>query len=319
MKKPSLRIKFTGFWSGWNCTSNRFTNLLSDRYDVQVCDDPDFLIYSCFSKEYLDYRCTRIFYTAENRRPDFRFCDFALTFDHLDHPNHYRLPNFATNKHYPSLVKPAPMTQAETERILAAKSGFCNFVYSNSRCRKRNRFFEKLSKYKRVDSGGRWLNNIGKPVVDKVQFLRQYKFTIAFENSSYPGYSTEKILHPMVADSLPIYWGNRLVHLDFDPRSFLNYFDYGSDETLIERIIELDRNDKLYLEYVKQPWLHNNEPDRRFSREALLAYFDLIFNLRKTPVAVARRNVHYWDLVVSRLTCNAGRLVDNVGRLMRSE
>ena len=73
---------------------------------------------------------------------------------------------------------------------------FCNFVYSNSgNCDPiREAFFHQLCKYKKVDSGGKYLNNIGKAVGDKLQFIKDYKFTIAFENSSCSGLYYRKII-----------------------------------------------------------------------------------------------------------------------------
>ena len=47
---------------------------------------------------------------------------------------------------------------------------FCNFVASNGNCKERNDFVTELSKYKKVDSGGRWMNNIGYAVPDKRKF-----------------------------------------------------------------------------------------------------------------------------------------------------
>lgn len=78
---------------------------------------------------------------------------------------------------------------------------FCSFVVSNSQFSDplRKRFFERLCKYKKVDSGGRYLNNIGGPVRDKLAFCRGYKFNIAFENSSVDGYTTEKIMEAYAA------------------------------------------------------------------------------------------------------------------------
>lgn len=71
--------------------------------------------------------------------------------------------------------------------------------------------FEALKKYKKVNSGGRYLNNIGRAVVDKIQFESRHKFSICFENSSYPGYTTEKIIEAFAAKTIPIYWGNPCV------------------------------------------------------------------------------------------------------------
>lgn len=51
---------------------------------------------------------------------------------------------------------------------------------------------DALSQYKLVDSGGRHRNNVGGLVKDKYEFDLSYKFSIAFENSSYQEYLTEK-------------------------------------------------------------------------------------------------------------------------------
>ena len=48
-----------------------------------------------------------------------------------------------------------------------ANRKFCNFVASNGNCQERNDFVSKLSKYKKVDCGGRWMNNIGYSVSNK--------------------------------------------------------------------------------------------------------------------------------------------------------
>src|SRR5207249_8371440 len=59
----------------------------------------------------------------------------------------------------------------------------------------------------------------------KRAFISQYKFTIAFENSSYPGYHTEKILDPMMVDSLPIYWGNPCIRSEEHTSELQSRFD----------------------------------------------------------------------------------------------
>ena len=51
----------------------------------------------------------------------------------------------------------------------------------------RRRIVELLQAYKRVDLGGRWMNNVGGPVADKAAFQSRCKFAIAFENASSPG------------------------------------------------------------------------------------------------------------------------------------
>jgi alpha(1,3/1,4) fucosyltransferase len=192
-------------------------------------------------------------------------------------------------------------------QILAAKEKFCSFVISGYNPRKnRNRvdFFHQLSKYKRVDSGGRKLNNIGGPISGgsrgKIDFLRRYKFNIAFENRSLPGYSTEKIFEPMVARCLPIYWGNPEIAAEFNPKSFLNYFDFPSEKALIEKIIELDKDDEKYLEYVRQPYFHSDQPNIYFNGQRLLDFFEKIFSQKVTPVAQTGRKIFSFGRIFGR-------------------
>ncbi|HEX6961632.1 MAG TPA: glycosyltransferase family 10 [Lacipirellula sp.] len=292
--KPVISIGFSDFWGGFTPHDNYFTRLLATRYDVEIADQPELLIYSCFGNEHRRSKArVRIFFTGENVRPNFRQCDYAFSFDHIDRPEHYRLPLYAWYSPPDWLMKGA----FDPAQILAQKSGFCNFVYSNPRCKLRIKFFEKLSKYKRVDSGGRLMNNIGGPVADKLAFLRRYKFTIAFENDSYPGYTTEKIAEPMLAWSLPIYWGNPLVHLDFNPRSFLNYFDYGSLDDLVDRVVELDRDDELYCQYLREPWHHGNVVNAYVREENVLAQFERI--LAADPSGRRRRRLA-WQWPIKR-------------------
>ena len=81
---------------------------------------------------------------------------------------------------------------------------------------------------------------------EKVEFQRPYRFSIAFENASYPGYTTEKLYHAMLSATIPIYWGNPLVSRDFNPASFLVGSDYPTLEALVDAVIELDRDDDRY-------------------------------------------------------------------------
>ena len=94
-------------------------------------------------------------------------------------------------------------------------------------------------------------------------FLRPYKFTIAFENSSLDGYVSEKIVEPMAVFSLPIYWGSPSIGEDFNQRSFVNLHNCGAslDDALSEavnRVIAIDKDDGLYLETLRRPWFEDN-------------------------------------------------------------
>ena len=279
--KEKIKLAFTDFWSDFDINNNLFIDVLNDEFDVILTkDNPDYLLFSLFGTDYLNFDCTRILFIGENVRPDFRICDYCFTFDYTNDPRNYRLPLYSLFDDVYKLTKPKNM-----DELMSQKTSFCNFIHSNPGPKKRFEFYKKLSKYKRVDSGGRFHNNIGGRVIDKIEFIRRYKFTFAFESISYPGYTTEKIFEPMLVGSIPIYWGNELIHRDFNTKSFLNWHDYNNDEALIEKIIELDCNDELYKEYLSQPFFENNQVNEFVNRENILNRFKYIFSQNITPVS----------------------------------
>ena len=264
----TLRIAFSDFIFGrnvrdrlasFNPQDNVFTRLLANEYDVRVVPmaEAEVLVYSTFGDAHRAFRGRKIFYTSENVLPDFDACDHAITFCHLpDDPRHYRLPQYVFYVHEAQrLTKDAGFDPAAA---LRSKTKFCNFVVSNPRCPERNRFFRMLNRRKSVDSGGRHFNNLGRPVADKLTFIRDYKFTLAFENSASAGYTTEKLVEPMLADSLPIYWGNPQVSRDFNLRSFIDVSAFPDFDAAIDHILKVDGDDELYLSYLREPWFNGN-------------------------------------------------------------
>jgi alpha(1,3/1,4) fucosyltransferase len=301
MKK--VRIDFCDFSQNFSKTNNFFYKLLSERFDVELCDQPDFLFYSTHGQEHRLQSGVRIFISGESDMPDYRVCDYSMACVKLDDPRHLQVPLYVTWSDAEKIIK----RNDDPEKILRAKTKFCAFViggYNRGKNHNRVAFFERLSKYKRVDSGGRKFNNIGGPIPPgshhKIEFLRQYKFNIAFENRSLAGYTTEKIFEPMAARCLPIYWGNPLIAEEFNPKSFLNYLDFPSEEAVIEKIIELDKDDARYLEYLRQPYLHDDKPNQYFSHERMLDFFEKVFSQRIVPVAQARRKSFFIGRVFGR-------------------
>jgi hypothetical protein len=276
----NIKINFSDFWSTFDIEDNYLTRLLKTQYTLEISDEPDFLIYSVFGNTHKKFSCTKIFYTGENVRPNFDECDYAFSFDFLDDPKHFRLPLYAWWAPPEELVKPIDLN---ARKILSQKNRFCNFIYGNPKATKRIEFMQKLSKYKQVDCAGTLLNNVGKVITEKekVDFIKDYKFTIAFENCEYPGYTTEKLVQPMLVNSLPIYCGNSLIDRDFNTNSFLSYHDFPSEEALIERIIEIDKNDELYIHYLEEPFYHNNQINEFVDPRKILGQFEFIFENEK--------------------------------------
>ena len=283
MKK--IKIYFEDFWDSFDKNDNFVTKILQKEYEVIVDHNPDYLFFSVFGYSHLKYRnCVKIFYSAENIEPDFNLCDYAIAFQHLNSQDRYlRFPLYLI-----AGFDGLDSKVAEREPILKRK--FCNFVYSNSKWADpiRKHFFLQLSKYKKVDSGGLYLNNIGRQVQNKIEFIKDYKFTIAFENSSLSGYTTEKIVEPMTVNSMPVYWGNPDIHLDFNVDSFVHVKGWETIDSAIEEIIRLDRDDDAYMQKLSQPW---SVGDTYHQWELkLLLFFKNIFD---QPIADAKRGTNY--------------------------
>jgi hypothetical protein len=279
-----IKIAFSDFWVGFKPDYNWFFLFLKKHFQIELSEEPDFLIYSAYGYRHLTYNCIKIFYSGENVRPDFTYCDYALTFDFVIHSRHLRLPLYAAIYG----MEPEKLLISklnDIEQFLDQKKEFCAMVVSQAKSQKRIDFFHKLSKYKKVHSGGKLLNNVGGPIKNKIEFISNFKFTFAFENSSYPGYVTEKIFEPMFVNSVPIYWGSPLIHLDFNTKSFVNHHDYINDEEVIERIIELDIDKYKMADLLNQSWFTNNQLNEFCDKERLRIFFERIFSENKIPIA----------------------------------
>lgn len=238
-------------------------NILKKYYEIEFSEDPEYLFFNEAHHEHINYSstsCIKIFYTGENVHPDFNLCDYAIAFDYIAFGDRYfRLPlylvsTFYREKELKMLDAGVGQHKAFTREDLVRKDGFCSFVYSNYMAdTQRKEFFDKLSAYKKVNSGGAYLNNIGGRVDNKLGFEMKHKFSIAFENSSNSGYTTEKLPNAIVAQTIPIYWGNPLVDLEFNTKRFINANDYKKFDEVVERVKEIDSNDDLYLSIVNEP------------------------------------------------------------------
>lgn len=271
--KDIIKITFSDFWIGFDPNDNYFINLLRKKFNVELSDNRDYLIYSVFSNNHLKYNCVKILFTGENVKPNYLECDFSISFDYkMYHGRNIRYPLFNCYDDISKLLE-----KKDPQKILEGKSKFCNMVVSNGNAKERIDFFHILNKFKKVDSGGRFLNNIGSPIENKREFLRDYKFTLAFENASALGYTTEKIFEPMLENSVPIYWGNPNIETDFNKASFINVLDFKSFEEAVEYILFIDNNDDEYYKILSQPWLPENKLNSYHLEENLINFLREIF------------------------------------------
>ncbi|AZI14894.1 glycosyltransferase family 10 domain-containing protein [Avibacterium paragallinarum] len=252
----SIKVRFVDFWNGFNCYDNIITDILTRRGDIEIIEngEPDLLIYSCFGNKHFEFNnCTKLYCSGENDVPNFNFCDYAISYHYLEFSNrHLRLPLFNLQK---ARMLAAERSKADIDSHLESfiQRKFCSIVVSNSLYADpiRDRFWNLLNQYKEIASGGGYKNNVGEPVKDKLEFIKGYKFNIAFENSMVSGYTTEKIIEPCIVNTVPIYWGNRLVAKDFNPEAFIDISDFDSLDRAVDYVIKVDNDPELYTSYLK--------------------------------------------------------------------
>lgn len=271
-----------------------FYQILNERYKLEFDGEPDYVIYGPFGDEHLKYqKAVKIFYTGECISPDFNLCDYAIGFDYLDYEDRYiRYPLWLKYGKEHNLRMESKQCDISND---LSKREFCSFVVSNDFADPmRDELFSRISEYKRVDSGGRYLNNIGQPqgVEDKLDFQKKYKFVLACENCSHSGYTTEKLMEAFEAQTVPIYWGDPNVAKDFNVESFVNFHDFDTIDEFIKEIQRIDTDDELYLKMLSEPALKN--PGEGFAkREREVA--DFLFHIFDQPHEDAyRRNMQCW-------------------------
>ena len=164
-----VKIHFAAFWVSFDPEVNFFRDSLLEGMDTVVTqDNPDIVFFSCFGDPQLDRypNAKRVFFTGENLRPKPE-ADLSLSFDY-DSSTNVRTPLYLLTLHE---------LQAGEEEILYrpkeydGRKLFCAFIYSHGvvgtrrgvyqdGVALRNRLFHALSKYKKVDSAGTFMNNM---------------------------------------------------------------------------------------------------------------------------------------------------------------
>lgn len=135
---------------------------------------------------------------------------------------------------------------------------FISSPVNNSR---RLEYLSELIKHIHIDSYGCWKKNcsiegdVGYRT--KLEIIKKYKFTIAFENAISKDYVTEKFFDPLITGSVPVYLGAPNIE-QFSPgdNSFIDIRNYSSPKDLALHIqsycLDRDRYNE-FLEWKRRP------------------------------------------------------------------
>lgn len=188
----------------------------------------------------------RIWYTGENVRPpitaDF---DGFLSFDQDNYggKNAYmplwwlRLNWFGDAKFSHQVGTAVDMNRLLAHREVRHKKTKFACAFVGNPHPMRLHFIEMLKRIGNVDVYGSY---VGKPVVNKYDLAKDYRYSVCFENDLFPGYVTEKLVDAYLTETIPIYWGNLGQDSVVNRTSFINLTDYDSVDHCIQSISQLD-------------------------------------------------------------------------------
>jgi hypothetical protein len=300
-----LRVGFSDMWADFNPAYNFFTLMLSAAGaklspPVQVIGAPatpedSVVIFGPFGNAWRALPATqpKIHFTGENTAPVAE-AELNLGFGHLDMTteSYLRFPLWILEIDWfgadpAAIVNPKPIPLDRCTKVypeeLDRKKKFCSFIVSNPNNLLRNSAFLWLNEYKPIDSAGRVYNTMGPCIsagpgggggeLKKFEFLKDYKFSLTYENSSARGYTTEKYLHAKAAGCIPIYWGDPAFERDFSTAGCIDARNVKSPEELIDLVRQVDENDA--------------EWHKRFSVPALDSY--KVAWVQRTMAECARR------------------------------
>ncbi len=271
--RSTIRLGFADFWPGFRLEDHILFHAANacGRFTVTDPAEAELLIFSVFGQRHRRFTGTKLHYTEEKVSPPRGQADFFIGGDHIAHSRYLRLPGFVSHAYFDQLsdFHPSPLVQWRDRE-------FCNFIYSwSSHHPIRRTLFERLNEYRTVASPGRYLHNVNASELanrddlswrhSKVLYQRRFRFTIACENWSHPGYVSEKLYDALLAGTIPIYWGSPTVTGDVDERAFINCHAFRGVDDVVATVRDIDADPRLASAYfaVSNP-----------SRVSVQEYFD---------------------------------------------
>ena len=264
---------------------NKTIELLKKKYYVNINPyNPDYLIYNIFGCNHLDPKYNnsiKIAFYTENQIPDFSIADYCIGHSHLNYLDRYlKLPIYFVNRLFFKKNEIEVIRKKVLKNPLRKK--FCAALISNNITTDNFRldFINELNKYKEIDMGGLYRNNVGY-IKNKLEFLSLYKFSIAMENTEGDGYLSEKILDAFLSGTIPIYYGDYMLDEYINPETFILIKGKKDIKAKIEYIKQIDNNSELYRHILKKKlFLRNEYLGNQFKKE-FIEFFEHIFSQNK--------------------------------------
>ena len=272
----TIQVHFCDFPTGFDPNNNLLINSL--RYIINIesiivdnPEDADIIFVTVYGRNHHEvinkYGSRCILWLGENIRPNKYDCRFSLSLDyHSYHGKNLRLPLWyfeidwydtglgvvAKSEVNARLVEASNLTLGDLE-----DRDFCITIFNNPEG-ERILLYQLLNSYKPIKGYGRPFGNwfaTNESYREKITKLTNFRFNLCLENSYHPGYYTEKCFHAKLAQVCPIYKADPYVSTDFNPKSFVNLYNFETAEECCNSIIELENNPQLILDIIHRPLL----------------------------------------------------------------
>lgn len=163
------------------------------------------------------------------------------------------------------------LMRPQGENFLSKEKKFC--IITSHLEDPRKSFIEHLSRHFVIDGFGPYFNkkvvNFNQSGFLKKNILEKYAFNLCPENTIFPGYYTEKIPDAFISKSLPVTWADKYVNLDFNPKAFVNLFDYMTN---FDEICEMLKDLNFLKKFTKEPLIQkkiNLDAERKFIKKII--------------------------------------------------
>ena len=271
----TIKVYFHGFWPGFFEKTNPvhidfFKNLLEDIFESNIIlgakEDSDILFETVFEKSIIEDRTWKFkfLFSGESRISDnYEKYDVVLC-SKKNKKNIVNVPLFI-----PYLYSNYSIEYLENFHKISKQENKCHIpitsIISNPNCNDRNILLQILMSKFPVANFGNIMNNTGQKIPyqyntkDFTNFIKQFSFIFACENSVDETYITEKVFHGLLSNSIPIYYGSPNItdYINKDRILIIEKLEEKNIQKLINKIDYLSKNKDAYTSMIKQPIFTN--------------------------------------------------------------
>jgi hypothetical protein len=268
----TLRVCAVNVWKNFDLRAGLVRFLLEKAFGtflaVEDEDQADLVLTSVFPHHAPKFPEKSVALIWENVRPNYQFYARSISCDFDSYGGrNCRAPTWYAQVDWEGRMTPRTSRyerrlgveelMAPREPPKAFRPSFCCYV-SRRPHPHRDMAVEALSAIDPVEQFG---NVANRPIeYSKYDLLPTYRFNICFENSIFPGYYTEKLIHAWGGGCVPLYWSDPWYSVDFNPKAVVNRMSFPTLEDFVEHVRQINDSRDRIAEIVSEPLLLRPPP-----------------------------------------------------------